>query len=346
MTNSPFHSVSIRADCGASIGYGHVMRCLSVADTLSRNGRTSTKFIMAAESDAKPVEDVGMEVCRLSVSGLGMDEIIAGNSAGDLLILDSYQVQEQDLEKLKTAGIRVAMFADGNTMEKYPCELVIDSAPAANSLPYRGLSETSFCLGSDYYPLREEFKKLPRRKVIEKTARKIVITFGGSDHDDVTVQALEALAYVDGDFEISAILGPAYVGQAEEVGRRDPRVQLLRNLPDIAPIMGSADIAISSSGGTASEMAYLGIPMVLMALSTDQIPVAQAMSKQGAAVYLGRSELVRTADITQAIIPLISDHARRTNMSEAGLRLIDGNGPKRIAEAIFSLFDKEICEKK
>lgn len=317
------------------------MRCLSVANSLKINGTLSPRFIMASGSDITPVERDGLELRRLSTAKLGLNEILADRPFADGLLLDSYDVQVEDLVSLKKAGFKVAMFADGNTMDQYPCDLVIDSAPAAESLPYCGLPETNFCLGSTYFPLREDFRKISRRESVDKDVRTIVVTFGGSDHDDITVQALKALSPIEGDFEILAILGPAYAGDAVKLANLDPRVRLLHNLSDIAPVMGSADIAVASSGGTASELAYLGVPMILLALSPDQIPVAEAMSKENTAVYLGPCKKVQTSDITAAIIKLMGDQVRRANMNKAGQMLIDGKGPGRIAEAVYSLFTEK-----
>lgn len=330
--------VSIRADCNANIGYGHVMRTLSVAQALRRNGVLRMRFLMVRDSDAKPVEDHGFEVLRLSCGQRGVEGITLHASPGDgPLLLDDYAVGQRDLEMLRRAGFRVVVFDDGRRLASYPCDVVIDSAPDAPLLPYRGLPETRFCLGSEYFPLRPEFKEHARPKAFRDPARTIVISFGGSDHDDITARLLGVLAGMDGNFDIIVILGPAYAGRAEKAAKRDRRVRVLRNVADMAAVLSAADIAVSGGGSTASELAYLGVPTMLLALSADQRPVARAMANAGAAVYLGRHDKVGNTDIRKTIAALIGDRRQRKTMSRAGRSLIDGEGSERIAQAILAL---------
>lgn len=331
-------AISIRADCGAECGYGHVMRSLTVAQTLRRSGGVRPQFIMARNSDPTPVEAAGLEVRYLVGSGLGTVEIMAGLSPEEeLLLLDTYNVGSGDLKILRDAGYRVAMFDDGRRLESYPCDVVIDSAPEAASLPYRGLPETVFCLGSRYFPLRDEFRRQRRREAARKSVETVVVSFGGSDHDDVTICVLDAMAEVKGDFEIVAILGPSYAGRAAEAKNRDPRVRLCKGVRNMAAVLGAADVAVAGSGGTASELAFLGVPMILMALSPDQVPVAMAMERAGAAIELDRHDGIKNAALAGALNSLIGDPRQREAMRLAGRALIDGKGAERIADVILSM---------
>lgn len=336
--------VSIRADCGAAIGYGHVMRCLSVACALRQTNSMQVRFIMAGDSDVAPVKAAGFEVYRLAGSVLGIQQIIASIPAADgPLLLDSYDTRSQDLEALRNAGFRVAVFDDGCLLDHYPCELIINSAPSAASLTYNGLPETRLYLGPDYFPLREAFLNQTVRAKVPETAKTIIVTFGGSDHDDITTRALAALAAIEDDLDIIAILGPAYDGRAEDMVERDSRIRILRNAPNVTAIMTSADIAIAGGGGTALELSFLGIPMVMLALSSDQVAIAEAMSAAGAQ-YLGPCDDVSANDITRSVQPLITDQTRRSNMNMAGRALIDGNGSRRLAEAIVSCYIENVRE--
>jgi spore coat polysaccharide biosynthesis predicted glycosyltransferase SpsG len=338
MAATSIHVVSIRADCNAEIGYGHVMRCLSVAKALCRNGAARTRFLMTKNSDAELVENAGFEVLEILGGGTDIEEILIHASPEDgPLLLDSYAFNAGYLEMLRQTGYRVAIFDDGNRLDLYQCDMVVDSAPEAASLAYHGLPETRFCLGSDYFPLHPEFIKNSRPKAVLETPKIIVVTFGGSDHDDITLRVLDAMAGIDGDFDIITILGPAYSGQAEDAAGNDLRVRLHRNVTNMSALLGSGDIAVSGGGNTASELAFLGAPMVLLALSPDQASVAEAFSNADAAIYLGFHDRVEEAAIAETLRTLIGDHGQRQKMSRAGRALIDGRGADRIANAILGI---------
>lgn len=330
--------VSIRADCNADVGYGHVMRSLTVARSLGRNGAARARFIMARDSDARPVECFGLEVLRVSGDGVSIDDILAHASPEDgPLLIDSYAVGTKDLERLRRMGFGVAVFDDGRRLQRYPCDVVVDSGPEAPLLPYRGLPETQFCLGSDYFPLRPEFMQRKHPTAVRDTVKTIVVSFGGSDHDDITRRVLDAMVGLDGEFDIVAVLGPAYAGGAEEAAAADGRVFLRRDVADMADVFSGADVAVTGGGSTASELAFLGVPMVLLALSTDQVPVAEALANIGAAVYLGYHDRVTAAAVAQALTALIGDCRQREHMRRAGRALIDGKGAERIADAILAI---------
>lgn len=317
--------VTIRADCNAAIGYGHVMRCLAVAAALKDSG-VAVRFAMAPDSDRVPPEAAGYDVMAIAT-----DEIITAlDPQQGPLLLDSYEVGVDDLESLRAAGFRVALFDDAMRLKHYACDVVVDSAPDAPSLPYRGLPETRFCLGADYFPLRREFAAARREGPAAERAGTVVVTFGGGDPDDVTFRALGAIADIEGDFTVLAALGPAYAGRAVDGGR----VRTVRNAADMAALLAQADLAICGGGGTAIELAYLGVPSVVLSLSPDQVAVARALAGAGAADYINDNIAINDAEIKMALRGLLNDRTKRQSMRDAGRSLIDGRGTARIANAI------------
>ncbi|MBT4933430.1 MAG: UDP-2,4-diacetamido-2,4,6-trideoxy-beta-L-altropyranose hydrolase [Rhodospirillaceae bacterium] len=331
-------TVTVRVDCNARVGYGHVMRCLAVSRHLIEDS-VKVRFVMSADSDAAPIESLGLQITRLNNSDAGIESLADALSPSDgPLLLDSYEIGTAGLGILHEAGFRIAMFDDGKRLDDYPCNLVIDSAPGASNLDYRGLANSRFCLGSDYVPLRDEFTKMPPRTGMPEDARRIVVTFGGSDHDDQSARTIEALSGLNDNWQIDVILGPAYCGRAETVGAENSAVHLHRNVMDMATLMSRSHMAIASSGGTALELACLGVPMILLGLSEDQVPVATALAAAGAAEYLGFWSTVDDTDIGDRAQSLSINNESRRRMSACGKALVDGLGAKRIATEILNIW--------
>ena len=332
-------TVSVYTHAGLTMGYGHIMRCLAVAEAL-RNLGVGIRFIMDSTSDRTPAEAAGYFVMVLRESELTTEYFISNlNPEDGPLLLDSYAITSNELEKVRAAGFGVAIFDDGMRLKNYPCDLVIDSAPGAKQLPYRGLPQTQFCLGADYFPVRREFVSARRERSIADQVKIIIVSFGGSDNDDVTSTVLKAMAGIDGYFQILTVLGPAYIGQACEFTKIDKRIQIVRNVSDMAALMVTADVAVCSSGGTALEFAYLGIPMVLLSLSPDQLPIARALVQAGE--HLNDNKAINDTDVARAVSMLIADKPKRQSMHLAGPTLIDGRGSERVASAIFSIISRQ-----
>ena len=104
----------------------------------------------------------------------------------------------------------------------------------------------------------------------------------------------------------------------------------------MAPIMRWADVAIAAPGGTCWELAFLGVPMILITLSLEQEKNAASISKSGAALTLGWHANLSEQEISDAIKSVMENADRRRAMSERGQKLVDGHGAARVVEFLQS----------
>lgn len=116
--------ILFRADANSSIGMGHVMRCLSIADafpshpTILPRGKKDIKFVLADDGVAPLIRDRGYDTIILHTDYRVMDgEIekwteLEDSIDADLLIVDSYFVTESYLTWLKDNIGRVCYIDD------------------------------------------------------------------------------------------------------------------------------------------------------------------------------------------------------------------------------------------
>lgn len=326
--------IAVRADAGPDIGYGHVCRTLATVEAMRAVGEVSACYWMAEGSDARSVLAAGHAVRRFgdcTVRSL-IGQLDPG--AGPLL-LDTPGWTPADLQALAAAGICTVVFDDRQRTAEYPVAVVVDAAPGAEKLAYRGAAATRFCLGPAYFAMRAEFHALPPRPALPAAQRRVVVTFGGSDPEDCTSRIADALARHPHPWWTSFLLGPGYRGCCEAIVRRKlDTADVHRNNPPIAELFGSADLAISAAGTTALELAFLGVPAVLISLAQDQQRVGASLAEAGAAVYLGPQQYVQADGVWRTAAKLVEDEPRRLAMQRAGQGLCDGRGARRIAEAV------------
>lgn len=323
--------LTVRADCNNKTGYGHVMRSLVVAETLRAEENYETVFVMNSGSDYRPVTRAGHKLRIISDSQNGFGPPLNwANPQDGPVFLDSYHLTETNLQAFKREGYCIAIFEDANRLQHYPCDVVIDPSPNADRHLYKGGQRTRFCLGPHYFPLRGEFRNVQRPKIMNENVKQIVVTFGGSDPDDQALRLENILASMKLDVAIKIILGPGYRGRAKGKGNID----LIRNTKTVAPVFSAADIVVSGGGGTALELAHLGLPMILIGLADNQIANAKAVDAAGAAKYMGYWTEFSDVDITQAIFELINKPKQRQAMSSNGKKLVDGRGGERISKIV------------
>ena len=317
------------------------MRCLAIAEQVRGLG-VETKFIMGHASDKKNVIARGFDVLEVGGNNLGVDILleILDPATGPILI-DSYLLHSDDLKKLVNRGYKLVVVDDGNYLQRYDCSLLINSAPDAATLKYEALPGTKFCLGPDFFPIRQEFTQFRSTVKIMKKVTKIVISFGGSDHDDYTYHALQACLGSAGIFELAVVLGPAYKGKVRQTNPKDTRISLFQGVDDMAGLLCTADIVICGGGVTALECAYLGLPMVVIPLSADQEPIAASLNRLGCCISVGFGNIKDKCGLI--LERLMRDKKMRENMNSKGLALIDGGGSRRVAREIIGIMGPKVA---
>jgi spore coat polysaccharide biosynthesis predicted glycosyltransferase SpsG len=110
----------------------------------------------------------------------------------------------------------------------------------------------------------------------------------------------------------------------------DSRISLQSNVADMAEIMSHSDIAVSAGGSTCWELAFIGVPNIIIVLAENQESVARSLDEQGVAVNLGGYSSVDQGMLRHIIAKLMHDPAARMSMSEKGRRLVDGRGAERV----------------
>lgn len=321
--------LTVRADGGNEIGYGHLVRTRTILRAIARKMDIEVRYLVRPDSDTSLIDEAGWST-----------EVVEDDSwierldpkAGPVLV-DSYTTTVDHLDRLRDTGSLVVMLEDGKRLERYPVDLLIDSAPGASKLPYKGEMATLFALGVQYLPLRREFLELERVESVRDRDPHILLTFGGSDPEDISSRLLPIIERMEGVGRITVVLGPGYQGHVS-LSDAGGRVVILRNVTRMSELMQDADLAISAGGGTALELAYVGVPTLLMPLTPDQQPIAYALVEAGASRMLTFQQDGEGATVAEQIDVLLHDRDARSAMNRAGRALVDGRGAERIAHLI------------
>lgn len=337
----------VRADASSAIGSGHVMRCLALSKAWQQSGGDISWLL--AESIPAVEDRLRREGFTLNTTRAtpGSDEDVEQTAAqacaahADWVVVDGYRFSPDYLGRLKSSGTRVLFLDDDGRFDFYPSDVVLNQNISANAAMYaQRAPETHLLLGSEYVLLRPEF--LVDHAVPEhpKIARKILVTMGGSDPGNTTHQVLLAFAALNRDFQAKVVVGGGNSRFSELLSlshQLGPHVELLPSQDNMAPLMRWADVAISGAGGTCWELAFTGLPAIVIALSNDQRGIAQGLADRGIAISLGWHATLSKDQISGALDRLLDDHSQRVSMSERGQRLIDGRGASRVVQYLQNL---------
>lgn len=340
----------IRTDANKTIGTGHMMRCLSIAEELRRRGEIVI-FIVADENSEIFAKSKDFKViCLYSVWNdleQELESLIRVIKANDIsaLLVDSYYVTELYLKTVRQ-HTRIVYIDDLNAFI-YPVDLLINYNIYADESNYAvrykeaGIN-TQFLMGPEYAPLRHEFTDI--RKEIKQSVSRILVTSGGADTYNVVGNILAALDREPwfGKLEYKIILGRfnVHVRELEEKWMQRENVHLLQNVSNMSEYMKSCDVAITAGGVTTYELCACGIPSVMYTLADNQFQIAETISQRGLIPWVGdvrynMPECMR--GIMFHLEKFMSDARQRKGISRRMQELVDGHGAERIAEHIVKL---------
>ena len=334
-------SILFRCDGSPEIGLGHESRCLALAQVLRRHHGCDIAFAMRQDSAGfSMIEQQGYPVWWPSNSrdskfyDAWLIDVI-GRVKAEVLVLDV----RDDLARITLQEIRrqgkLVVAIDDPSERRLDADLVFyPPVPQVHKLNWSGFAG-QLHVGWEWIILRDEFTRPFRKSPQELPV--ILVSMGGSDPEGMTLTALQALEEVKGDFQVVVVLGQAFrffSSVANWVETTELKVDVRVGVHNMSELMSQSDLALSSFGGTAYELAAMGVPALYLCLTPDHMESAQALDEQGVGICLGLHKELEPSTITHTVRHFLANAATRASMASKGKHLIDGLGAHRIANLV------------
>lgn len=338
--------IAFRTDASFSIGTGHVMRCLTLANALAARGANCTFLCRnLPDSLAARLHAAGHSIAPLPEGDASQDDLphsawlgttMAQDAALARPILAALQpswliVDHYALDARWTAAVRGAasvLVLDDLADRKLAADLLVDTTAGRLPGDYDAVlpKGTPRLIGPTFALLRPEFAALRGTSLSRRRGpiRNILITMGGVDAGNATGSFLNRLAHQG--FSLTAVIGAAspHVASVKAQIASIPGARLLIDTPDMAALMADADLCIGAAGSTAWERCALGLPALTVVLADNQKEVAHGLEQRGAAKTI--TPMIDADDLVTMIRGLDVQA-----MSQAASGLSDGLGVDRVA---------------
>lgn len=337
MTRTDRPQLLFRADARADLGGGHVMRCLSLADALSRH-EVDIAFCTNADAllHAPALARHPYPVCVTeSLSDITVPP--GWHPRPHVVIADLYD-QTAAHERVWREQARRLVVIEDLPGRRHDCDLIIDPQDRASAQDYAERAPGSrVCLGPDYALLRPGFAAARHDSLMRDRSRvrRVVISMGLTDVGASSARLARSLLDLAEDIEISVILGPLAPSRAilEPIATTEPRLELAIDVDDMEQRLAGCDLVIGAGGGSALERCVLGVPSLICPVAENQWPLTRALAARNAVRIIDPFEPERAlAEIFRTL-----DEAALAEMSQASAAYCDGLGAERCAEAIIAL---------
>lgn len=359
--------IAFRTDASIDMGSGHVMRCLTLADELTAQGHEchficreqpgeltelikQRQHVVYTLPECVEPTDQNLVHSKWLKGGQKRDaeesaEILQTINP-DWLVVDHYGI-DKTWEQLAWPYIKRILVIDDLADREHDCDILLDQNLGQTREVYQALLPESCTVlaGSDYALLRPEFSDYRERSLEhrrrQKQIKRLLITMGGVDKDNYTERALTALelSQLPESTEVLVVLGngaPWLTNIKEQAKASRLKVGVANNIQNMAERMADTDLAIGAAGSTSWERCCLGLPSIMCVIADNQRVVANALSKEGAAIVADGKDM--TQSIRQQVDQLLQNADRLTELSRAAARVVDGKGTDRVAQAMQNRF--------
>lgn len=335
-------SLLIRADASSTMGAGHVMRCLALAQAWRKAGG-EVAFLMASSTPfvSQRVSTEGFEILRIDAPPGGAEDAAktrntASQRHARWLAVDGYHFDPDYSVAVASDRWRMLRVEDEPGYECPRADVILNqNVHAENSTYPENTKGTQFLLGPRYALLRNELMEACQlRREFPLVAKNLLVTTGGGDPQILLPRLLEAIKCCSSKLKATVVVGTAPDRDLLDSLARSPgSIELVIGSQDMSRLIAWADIAVSAAGSTCWEFCGLGLPSILIDIAENQRNVAKSLSEGGAAVHVPQED-ASSRRIAEEMEALIHSQSRREAMARRGRDLVDGRGAYRVTSAL------------
>ena len=345
-------NVVFRADASITIGTGHVMRCLTLAEALREAGAESAFVCRELEGNLfglirargfevhvlpglePPTDPLTWTAAHPQEDAAQMASFL--RTPADWLVVDHYGLERHWESEMREHADRL-MVIDDLADRAHDCDLLLDQNDLWNPARYDALAP-AHCqklLGPAYALLRDEFRTARERwpREVGEVARAFVF-FGGTDPTNETSKALRALQrWREGkrlDLDVVIGGGNPHRAEVESLVSAMPNALLHVQATHMAELMARADLSLGAGGSTTWERFCLGLPSLVVTTAANQETVSKALAEDDYHLLLGDHASVNEEEIVWGLEQLTP--AQRRLFARRGGSLVDGRGACRVTE--------------
>ena len=342
--------IFIRVDSSTKIGYGHLIRCLALADTLKKSFKINFICTNLNGNLISQICKKKFEVFRFNTKSQRINVkkdaektisiIKKHRNKKSLLILDSY-ILSQEWENRVRPYVKRLIVIDDLMDRKHSCDLIIDQNlhTQMNSLYTKSVPKNCVkLLGPDYAILRNQFiAQRKYAKIRSLPIKNILVSFGGTDNENHTLHALTSLKKLNSNVDVNVVTGTANIGKKiiKNFCKKNFNYNYFEQVENMVKLMQVADLCIGSSGTTTWERCCVGLPAIAIVASNDQKDIASAVSKNKCIINLGK--IKKSDNVNYVRLMKNLKNSELQNMSRNCMKLVDGKGAARISKYIFSM---------
>jgi len=322
--------ILILTEGGKNIGFGHLTRCIALAEVFIAKHLSVKLIVDGDKSIGGLLKNGKYKVCNWMKN---THMIFEHYTKGDVIIIDSYKAGKNNYKRIASFA-KTAVYIDDSKRLNYPKGIVINGMLYAKELKYPVNNKIFYLLGPKYALIRKGFFDTEKKNV-RKIVKIAMITFGGTNNNKLQKRILSFLKEKFPQIKSFFIIrnnANKYINSTKHAD--NATIVTNPTCRDIKKIMHTADIAISAGGQTLNELAVMGVPAIGVCISKNQEMNLQKWHNAGLLEFVGWHNDPKLLIKLQNALNKLMDYKTRKKMLKKSKAIMDTKGAQRVAEAI------------
>lgn len=327
-----------RADSSNAMGHGHIMRCLNLAQKLPEQKNIiffcqnlQGNAFAAIEKAGYPIQIIPETHQQLLDAKATLDFLKKISATEPIVcIVDHYQLDET-WENILYPHITKMVVIDDLANRNHTCDILIDQSLVNSQEDYSPkISKPFKFIGGCNLILRDEFFHTPR----QEQSPSIIICMGGSDPNNITLDILKNI-HCNDEMLISVVIGSGYAYQnelADWVKLHTRKINILRNVQNMAETLAKHSLAIVSCGTTVLECCALGLPTIGIPIAGNQLATADYLRQRCAVEIINPDDEKCFHQLNKIIEHLFTNPVDRNQLAINAKQVISNNATYFIAK--------------
>ncbi|MEM6964803.1 MAG: bifunctional UDP-2,4-diacetamido-2,4,6-trideoxy-beta-L-altropyranose hydrolase/GNAT family N-acetyltransferase [Bacteroidota bacterium] len=268
-------------------GYGHLVRCASLASILSEHYQC---IFLLLDTPWDSIDATYQKEYLESPEDV-IPYLQANSNKHDFVVIDTYSIDKNHVAEFRQLQLKTISI---NDLPEFglPTDLLFNHAINVQPQVYDLPTRTELCLGKKYLLLRQAFFTANQLVPNQTPKPQILICFGGADPYGLSVKMLRFLSPYRNDYQFVIMTSSSPLMEAlNQFKKENPDfdIQILTGLdaPSVAQLIVNATLAIVPASTISLECMCVGVRLITGYYVDNQEILSKSITELDLAVNVG-----------------------------------------------------------
>jgi UDP-2,4-diacetamido-2,4,6-trideoxy-beta-L-altropyranose hydrolase len=292
-------TIIFRADGSSTIGMGHFIRTLALAEMLNENFRCIFATKNPTPYQLCEIGKVCNDYINLPDDNSHFSIFLSCLNGSEIVVLDNYYFDTEYQKAVKSIGCKLVCIDDLHD-KHFVADAVINHAEGINPTVYSKEDYTQLLLGYRFALLRNEFINQDSCSTLSKEFSCLVI-IGGADPFNISSKIVALLEDFKFELPIAVVVGAAF--DKEHLLEQHLNVKVFKGMTStyILQLMRQSEFGIFPASTVAIEACAARLPFICGYFIDNQKEIYLGIKKNMLAICIGDLQNVETITFCKAL---------------------------------------------